>query len=232
MIGEEIGINEFLGEHGIKPIETDLGEYIVQLRTNRRHIIAPAIHLTQKQVADAFREHHTSIPRRGTSGGPAGDAGRGARRCCGRKFLSAEVGITGANMLIAETGSIVLVTSEGNGDLTQTLPRVQIVIASIEKVVPTLEDSRRSSGCWRARPPGRTCPCIPPSTGPSDQAISTDPKRSILLDNGRRPCSATSSARCSTASAARRVHQPLSDLQRGRQTMPTAGSIQARWARS
>ena len=83
MIGEEIGINEFLDEHSVKPIETDLGEYIIQLRHEPpSHIIAPAIHLSKKQVADAFREHHTSIPRRGP-GGAAGDAGRGARGAAG-----------------------------------------------------------------------------------------------------------------------------------------------------
>ncbi len=141
MIGEEIGINEFLEEHSVAPIETDLGEYIIQLRHEPpSHIIAPAIHLSKEQVADSFREHHAEYPADRSLEEPRVMLDE-ARTVLRRKFLQAEVGITGANMLIAETGSIVLVTNEGNGDLTQTLPRVQIVIASIEKVVPTLEDA-------------------------------------------------------------------------------------------
>ncbi len=141
MIGEEIGINEFLEEHSVAPIETDLGEYIIQLRHEPpSHIIAPAIHLSKEQVADSFREHHAEYPADRSLDEPRVMLDE-ARTVLRRKFLQAEVGITGANMLIAETGSIVLVTNEGNGDLTQTLPRVQIVIASIEKVVPTLEDA-------------------------------------------------------------------------------------------
>ncbi|MFO1113224.1 MAG: LutB/LldF family L-lactate oxidation iron-sulfur protein [Rhodospirillales bacterium] len=141
MIGEEIGINEFLEEHSVAPIETDLGEYIIQLRHEPpSHIIAPAIHLSKEQVAQSFREHHGDYPPDRALEEPRVMLDE-ARTVLRRKFLQAEVGITGANMLIAETGSIVLVTNEGNGDLTQTLPRVQIVIASIEKVVPTLEDA-------------------------------------------------------------------------------------------
>ena len=141
MIGEEIGINEFLEGHSVRPVETDLGEYIIQLRHEPpSHIIAPAIHLSKQQVADAFRAHHPQYAAERPLEEPRVMLDE-ARAVLRGEFLAAEVGITGANMLIAETGSIVLVTNEGNADLAQTLPRVQIVIASMEKVVPTLEDA-------------------------------------------------------------------------------------------
>jgi L-lactate dehydrogenase complex protein LldF len=141
MISEEIDLNQCLAEHGIQPVETDLGEYIIQLRNERpSHIIAPAIHLTRDQVEEDFRKAHTHLdPNRDLTEIPA--LVEEARAVLRQKYLEADVGITGANFLIAETGSSIIVTNEGNGDLTQILPRVHIVIASIEKIVPTLEDA-------------------------------------------------------------------------------------------
>jgi L-lactate dehydrogenase complex protein LldF len=141
MISEELGINQHLDKHGITPVETDLGEYILQLRDEPpSHIIAPAFHLNREDWEASFRASHTDLPadrvfheRR--------DILTEARTRLREKFLLADVGITGANFLIAETGSSVIVTNEGNGDLTQTLPRTHIVLASIEKMVPTLEDA-------------------------------------------------------------------------------------------
>jgi L-lactate dehydrogenase complex protein LldF len=140
MISEEIGLNRALERAGFTVTETDLGEYIIQLAQEPpSHIIAPAVHKTKEEVAQLFNHHHhhyhfdpqaTTIP----------DLVAQARQVLRDKFLAADVGITGANFLIAETGSTVIVTNEGNGDLTSTLPRVHIVVASIEKVVPTLED--------------------------------------------------------------------------------------------
>ena len=140
MISEELDINGHLERNGITPIETDLGEYIIQLRDELpSHIIAPAFHLNREDWEATFRKSHTDLPpdrvfreRR--------DILTEARSRLREKFLAADVGITGANFLIAETGSSVIVTNEGNGDLTQTLPRVHIVLASIEKLVPTIED--------------------------------------------------------------------------------------------
>jgi L-lactate dehydrogenase complex protein LldF len=140
MISEELAINDHLEAAGIVPVETDLGEYIIQLRHELpSHIIAPAFHLNREDWEAQFRASHTDLPpdrvfheRR--------DILTEARGKLREKFLAADVGITGANFLIAETGSSVIVTNEGNGDLTQTLPRVHIALASIEKVVPTLED--------------------------------------------------------------------------------------------
>jgi L-lactate dehydrogenase complex protein LldF len=141
MIGEELGVNECLEEAGFRPVETDLGEYIIQLRHEApSHIIAPAIHLSKEQVADTFRKQHTHLPADRPLEQPSVLLDE-AREVLREEFLGASLGITGANMLIAESGSIVLVTNEGNADLTQTLPRVQIVIASVEKIVPTFEDA-------------------------------------------------------------------------------------------
>jgi len=141
MAGEEIDLNEALEAAGLEVVETDLGEYIIQLaKEPPSHIIAPAVHKTREQIADLFHEHHRRLgfERRQSEVPALVDE---ARQVLRRKFLSADVGITGANFLIAETGSNVIVTNEGNGDLSSTLPRVHIVTAGLEKVVPTLEDA-------------------------------------------------------------------------------------------
>jgi L-lactate dehydrogenase complex protein LldF len=141
MVAEEIALNEHLEELGIAPIETDLGEYIIQLRHEPpSHIIAPAVHLTKDQVADTFLEHHAKLgfTKRLTE---RNDLVAEARHVLRQKFLDADVGLTGANFLVAETGSSMLVTNEGNADLSNTLPKMHIVLASIEKVIPTLEDA-------------------------------------------------------------------------------------------
>ena len=140
MISEELDINHHLERHGITPVETDLGEYIIQLRHELpSHIIAPAFHLNKEDWEESFRKSHTDLPADRVFA-ERRDILTEARARLREKFLAADVGITGANFLIAETGSSVIVTNEGNGDLTQTLPRVHVVLASIEKMVPTLED--------------------------------------------------------------------------------------------
>ncbi len=141
MIGEEIGINDFLFSNGIEPVETDLGEYIIQLRGETpSHIIGPALHVTQAQVEETFREAHTDLDPKRNLEDPATLMAE-AREKLRTGFLKADVGITGANFLIADEGATTIVTNEGNGDLTQTLPRIHIVLASIEKVVPSLKDA-------------------------------------------------------------------------------------------
>ena len=188
MIGEEIGINDFLEANGIEPIETDLGEYIIQLRKEPpSHIIAPAIHVNKEQVADAFRAHHTELPR----DRPLDDRRELLAEARGQlrdRFINADVGITGANFLIAETGSTVIVTNEGNGDLTQTLPRIHIVLASIEKVVPTLEDVSTSLRVLARSATGQEMSVYTTfSTGPRRPGDADGPEQFhvVLLDNGR-----------------------------------------------
>lgn len=141
MVGEEAEVNRRLEEVGIAPIETDLGEYIIQLADEPpSHIIAPAVHKTKEQVSELFHKHHQKygLTERITDRTALVTEARTVLR---EKFRNADVGITGANFLIAETGQHVLVTNEGNGDLTSNLPRVHIVIVGIEKVVPNLEDA-------------------------------------------------------------------------------------------
>ena len=141
MISEELGINKHLSAHGITPVETDLGEYIIQLRDETpSHIIAPAFHLNREDWEAQFRISHADLAADRVFN-ERRDILTEARGRLREKFLVADVGITGANFLVAETGSSVIVTNEGNGDLTQTLPRVHVALASIEKVVPTLEDA-------------------------------------------------------------------------------------------
>jgi L-lactate dehydrogenase complex protein LldF len=140
MVSEEVGLNPFLEANGIRPIETDLGEYIIQLRKEPpSHIIAPAFHLSKEQVADTFREAHTTLaPDRPLTERNA--LVQEARRMLRAEFEGADAGITGANFLSAEEGAAVIVTNEGNGDLTRLLPKTHIVITGIEKVVRDLSD--------------------------------------------------------------------------------------------
>ena len=127
MVSEEIALNAHLEAAGLEVVETDLGEYILQIRHEApSHIIAPAIHLTQDQVEADFRRLHTKLPKDRVLPDASSMVAE-ARQILREKFLAADVGITGANFLVAETGSSVIVTNEGNGDLTQSLPRVHIV---------------------------------------------------------------------------------------------------------
>ncbi|MSO73985.1 MAG: lactate utilization protein [Alphaproteobacteria bacterium] len=185
MVGEEIGLNAYLEAAGLTPIETDLGEYIIQMRGETpSHITAPAIHLTKEDVADTFAEHHNHARRPAEIPALIAEA----RQILRPRYHEADIGLTGANFLIAETGSSVIITNEGNGDLSQILPRTHIVLASIDKIVPTIEDAltvarilaRTSSGqeftvyttfSTGARRPGDL-------DGPEEFHV-------VLLDNGR-----------------------------------------------
>jgi len=137
MLSEEAGLNLALEAAGIQPVETDLGEYILQINDNEppSHIIAPVVHKSLDEVADLFHAVHKT-PRKTEI--PA--LTREAREVLRSHFLTAEMGISGGNFLVAETGSVALVTNEGNGRMVTTLPRVHVVITGIEKVIPTLED--------------------------------------------------------------------------------------------
>lgn len=188
MIGEEISINEHLEAHGIVPIETDLGEYIIQLRNEPpSHIIAPAIHVSKQQVGEAFRKHHVALPADRDLDDPQALLSE-ARAVLRQHFLAADVGITGANMLVAETGSTLIVTNEGNGDLTQTLPRVHVVLASIEKAVPTLDDATTLLRVLARSITGQEQAVYNTfSTGPRREGDADGPQEFhvVLIDNGR-----------------------------------------------
>ncbi len=188
MVSEEIGLNAHLEAQGMEVVETDLGEYILQIRhEGPSHIIAPAIHLTQRQVEADFRRLHTKLPRNRVLD-EAPQLVAEARQILREKFLAADVGITGANFLVAETGSSVIVTNEGNGDLTQSLPRVHVVVTSIEKVVPTLEDLSTLLRLLARSATGQEMSCYTTlSTGPRRPGDPDGPEayHVVLVDNGR-----------------------------------------------
>ena len=136
MATEEIHLNEALEAAGITPVETDLGEYIIQLAHERpSHIIAPAIHKTKGQVAELFSREL----KRPAEPDPEALT-RIARGELREKFHKADLGITGANFAVADTGTVVLVTNEGNGRMVTSLPRVHVAVMGVEKVVPSLTD--------------------------------------------------------------------------------------------
>jgi len=184
MVSEESGLNDVLTEAGMTVTETDLGEYILQLAGEPpSHIIAPAIHKSRDEVSDLFVKHH-GTPR--TDDIPAlCEEARGQLR---PHFLAADMGVSGGNFLIAETGSVTIVTNEGNGRMVTTLPRVHVAMTGIEKVLPTLEDL---SAILRVLPRSATGQDITNYvsilTGIRDDGAMDGPQENhvILVDNGR-----------------------------------------------
>src|ERR1044071_9559845 len=151
------------------------------------HIIAPAVHLTKDQVADTFLEHHAPLgfTKRLTE---RNDLVAEARHVLRQKFLDADVGLTGANFLVAETGSSMLVTNEGNADLSNTLPKMHIVLASIEKVIPTLEDAAVLLRVLARSATGQESSSYTTlNTGPKrpDDLDGPSQYHVVILDNGR-----------------------------------------------
>jgi L-lactate dehydrogenase complex protein LldF len=184
MVTEEIHLNEFLESNNIESVESDLGEYIVQLLGQRPyHIVTPAMHLSKEDIAKLFHERFDTpidaTPEQLT---------QKARELLREKYLQADVGITGANFLIADTGSIAISENEGNARLTTSFPKIQISIVGIEKLIPSITDldlfwpmlSTHGTGqnltvyntiLSGPRQPGET-------DGPDEMYV-------ILLDNGR-----------------------------------------------
>ena len=136
MTTEEVDLNERLEREGVAPVETDLGEYIVQIAHERPyHLVAPALHKTRFDVADLF-SRELGIPRETEIEKQT----KIARSVLRQKFLAADIGVSGANFLVADSGAVVIVTNEGNGRMTTTLPQVHVAIAGIEKVIPRAQD--------------------------------------------------------------------------------------------
>jgi L-lactate dehydrogenase complex protein LldF len=137
MVSEESELDRAIEAAGLKVVETDLGEYILQINNYEppSHIIGPALHKSKEEVADLFAKAHAT-PRKLEINELCFEA-RGVLR---QHYLTADMGISGGNFFVAETGSVVLVTNEGNATLTTTLPKVHVAISGIEKIVPTLDD--------------------------------------------------------------------------------------------
>jgi L-lactate dehydrogenase complex protein LldF len=184
MVSEEIRLNTALESRGIKVWETDLGEFIVQLREEPPfHIVTPAMHLTRTQIAELFREKLGA----GRSDDP-GELTGVARRELRRAFFSAEMGITGANFLVADLGAIAITTNEGNARLCSSLPRIHVAIAGIEKVIPRAEDLATLWPVLATAGTGQPITCYNTLiAGPRTASEPDGPEEFhvVLLDNGR-----------------------------------------------
>lgn len=190
MVSEEIGLNPALEKHGIEVIETDLGEYIVQLRGEPpSHIITPAVHLRRQDVGKLFQEK-LGLPYTED----ISIMTNVARRTLRQVFFNADIGISGVNFGVAETGTLCVVTNEGNGRMVTTMPRVHIALMGIERLVPTMDDlslmlsllPRSATGQKQSvytsllNSPRRT----EDPDGPQERHV-------ILVDNGRRAVQAS-----------------------------------------
>ncbi len=184
MATQEMGMNEALAEKGIAALETDLAELIVQLNDDLpSHILVPAIHRNRAEIREIFLREMPSAPPDLTDE-PRMLAGA-ARQHLRRKFMSAKVGISGANFAVAETGTLVVVESEGNGRMCLTLPETLISVVGVEKIVPTFSDLEvflqllpRSSTGERMNPYTTMWTGVTPGDGPQTVHI-------VLVDNGR-----------------------------------------------
>src|SRR5262249_52961410 len=184
MTSEEIHLNPALEKAGIEVTETDFGEYILQAAGERpSHLVAPAVHHTRESVARVLSEHlHEDL-----APDPRVLALTG-RRVLREKFYQADLGITGANFAVAETGSIVLVTNEGNGRLTTTCPRVHVAIMGMEKVIPRLEDLPVFLKLLARAATGQTLSIYTTMiTGPrkADERDGPEELHLVILPNGR-----------------------------------------------
>ena len=184
MVSEECGLNDALEAAGVQVVETDLGEYILQLAHEPpSHIVAPVLHKTKDQVSDLFAKHHHLPRKTGIA-----ELCQEAREILRPHFVSADMGISGANFLIAETGSALIVTNEGNGRLATTLPRVHVALTGIEKVVPTLEDATTLVRLLPRSATGQDITnYVSVLTGVKTKEESDGPEHFhiVLLDNGR-----------------------------------------------
>jgi len=137
MVSEESALDHAIEAAGLTVVETDLGEYILQINNYEppSHIIGPALHKSKEEVADLFHKAHGTPLKTGIE-----ELCLEARGVLRQHYLTADMGISGGNFFVAETGSVVLVTNEGNATLATTLPKVHIAISGVEKIVPTLED--------------------------------------------------------------------------------------------
>ena len=184
MVTEETKLNEALGDRGIRAWETDLAQLIIQLAGETpSHILVPAIHKNREEIRELFLyaldDHQQDLPD-----DPAALA-EAARRHLRKRFLAARVGISGANFAVAETGTIALVESEGNGRMCTTLPEVLITVMGIEKLIPTWQDFEvylqllpRSSTAERMNPYTSLWTGVTPGDGPGEFHL-------VLVDNGR-----------------------------------------------
>ncbi|MBI4339576.1 MAG: iron-sulfur cluster-binding protein [Chloroflexi bacterium] len=184
MVSEEMALNRVLESAGVETVETDLGEYIIQLAGETPfHIVAPAIHKSKEEVAALFQRKLGALERADIP-----SLTRTARETLRQKFLQADMGISGVNFAVAETGTVCIVTNEGNGRMSTSLPRIHVAVMGMEKVVPALEDL----GVFyrllpRAATGQRATSYFTLVSGPRRAADEDGPEQFhlVILDNGR-----------------------------------------------
>jgi L-lactate dehydrogenase complex protein LldF len=185
MVTEEISLNSVLEQEGCEVVETDLGEYILQIDDHDppSHIVVPALHKNKEQIRDVFAE---KLGYKGTS--KPEELAACAREVLRKEYLSADVGITGCNFAVAETGSFSLVTNEGNADLVTTLPKTQITVMGMERIVPTFEEMEvLVSMLTRSAVGQKLTSYITVLTGPREELDVDGPEEFhlVIVDNGR-----------------------------------------------
>ena len=183
MATEEIHLNHALEQSGIEAVETDLGEFIVQMRGEAPyHIVTPAMHLSRQEVAQTFRQKLGAID----TDDPQQLVAM-ARRALRKKFFSAGMGISGANFLVADAGMIAITTNEGNADLSVTLPKIHVALAGIEKVIPRLQDLAWLWPSLATAGTGQGITVYNTLVGPRQAGEHDGPEEFhvVLLDNGR-----------------------------------------------
>jgi L-lactate dehydrogenase complex protein LldF len=184
MISEEIELNENLEKSGFEPVETDLGEFIVQVAGEKPyHILTPAMHKSKEDVAELFHKEFNTPPNATPT-----ELTKFVRNVLREKFTSAEIGVTGANFLVADVGGIALTENEGNGFMSVSFPKVHIVIAGIEKIIPSINDLQLMFPLLSALGTGQQVTVYNSLlTGPKKENETNGPEKMvvILLDNKR-----------------------------------------------
>ena len=181
MLSEEIELNAGLAEHDIDVLETDLGEYVVQIsKGHPSHIIAPIIHMTGDQIRELFQKHHGDYDRSTNE-----KVVQEAREQLRPRMINAELGMSGANFLVASTGSTVLVTNEGNGRYSATAPHTRITLAGIEKVIPSFTELATMLRLLPRAATGQTSTSYVSIATGANQTHKPHTHHIVLVDNGR-----------------------------------------------
>lgn len=184
MISEEIELNENLEKAGVEPVETDLGEFIVQVAGEKPyHILTPAMHKSKEDVAELFHEKFDTPPHSSPE-----ELTRFVRKALRKKFKSADVGVTGANFLVADVGGVALTENEGNAGMSVSFPKIHIVITGLEKVIPSVKDLPLFWPLLSAMGTGQQVTVYNSLlTGPKKENETNGPEKMIvvLLDNNR-----------------------------------------------
>ena len=184
MVTEEIEMNQALEEIGCEVVESDLGEYILQVDDHEppSHIVAPALHMTKEQIREVFHEklgyEMSETPEEMTNF---------VRAMLREKFLEADIGVTGCNFAVADTGSICLVTNEGNADLVTAIPKTHIAVMGMERLVPTMEELDVLVGLLCRSAVGQKLTSYISVVGPKGEGEVDGPEEFhlVIVDNGR-----------------------------------------------